>query len=485
MRTGKFLALAAIIICIAGQATVQAVFIVECHSTGWDSDHFSMPNGTPRWSVKSNALGCKADNSAFGGTVAPHAYVFSYTPGVDADNYSFAAGTVLGKDMNSVAPYTTVTASGLTGGFAPGVYNVYVTWPHTAGISGGTQTFTMTSEDGDVIKSYPQSLFNEDTAAPGADKWGLIGQVSLMPGKTYTVTMTPASSSYVSMRAQGVMWEFVQEAPSVATIEETDGATSVSENGDTDTYTIVLNEQPTLNTAVVATAAEPNQITLNGQLNTTRLEFSPANWNIPQKVTVIAVDDDVVEGDQSIIILHMTDCSDPNFNAYAGAVSVLVLDNEVPHVEIVESDDSTIVEEQGPTSDTYTVRLTSVPPTDNVTIAITTDGQTTVAPASLIFTPATWNTPQYITVTAVDDDVFEGEHTSTITHTVTSLDGGYDGLKAGNVIARVMDNECGAWGFHLMDFDHNCIVDIADLAEFAASWLDCTQPYYENCIDLR
>ena len=64
-------------------------------------------------------------------------------------------------------------------------------------------------------------------------------------------------------------------------------------------------------------------------------------------------------------------------------------------------------------SGTFTVVLTTEPTAD-VTIGLTSDDVTegTVAPASLTFTAANWNTPQTVTVTGVDDVVDDGDQTT-------------------------------------------------------------------------
>ena len=50
------------------------------------------------------------------------------------------------------------------------------------------------------------------------------------------------------------------------------------------------------------------------------------------------------------------------------------------------------------------------------------------SPVSLVFTPSNWDTPQTVTVTAVDDAAIEGNHTGVITHSSTSSDTGYRNL---------------------------------------------------------
>ncbi len=106
-------------------------------------------------------------------------------------------------------------------------------------------------------------------------------------------------------------------------------------------------------------------------------------------------------------------------------------------VTVVESEDSTDVEEGGAT-DTYTVVL-EAEPSGEVTITISTDGQSTVDPASLTFGTGNWRDAQLVTVTAVDDDVAEGNHTSAITHTASG--GGYDGVSVVGVTANITDDD--------------------------------------------
>ncbi|WP_277214236.1 hypothetical protein, partial [Isoptericola croceus] len=73
-------------------------------------------------------------------------------------------------------------------------------------------------------------------------------------------------------------------------------------------------------------------------------------------------------------------------------------------------------------TDTYDVVLTSEP-TDTVTITISvfeTPVQTTVSVTTLTFDNSNWDAAQTVTLTAVDDAVVEGAHSSLITHSAAS-----------------------------------------------------------------
>src|SRR5690606_37819865 len=80
-------------------------------------------------------------------------------------------------------------------------------------------------------------------------------------------------------------------------------------------------------------------------------------------------------------------------------------------------------------ADTYTIALHSQPVAD-VTITITSSDTTeaVVSPGVLTFAPAHWDTPRTVTVTGVDDFVFDGPQPFQILFDVASADPGYEGI---------------------------------------------------------
>lgn len=148
-------------------------------------------------------------------------------------------------------------------------------------------------------------------------------------------------------------------------------------------------------------------------------------------------------------------------------------------VTVAETGGTTEVSEQGPTSDTYTIRLNEIPAAD-VTITVTPGFNTVVSPTQVTFTQQNWDQLVTITVTAVDDDVSQGvaPYTSTITHSVTSADPYYNGIAVADVVVVVTDNDysCGDLGYLPEDLNHDCYIDLHDLAAFASAWMRCTDP---------
>ncbi|NLW84039.1 MAG: PEP-CTERM sorting domain-containing protein [Phycisphaerae bacterium] len=203
---------------------VFAAFVVEPHSSGLASDHFYHNGPTaPSPSTAGTAPGLTATNSVFGGSAvdpAKDTYVYSYTPGMDVDNWDVPAYQYFGNGL-----YTTNETGGQTG-----YYNVYITWLDTTGVS-SLCNITVTSDGADAV--WTNVDMNRDGSNWIAETWDympgslirggsgvwlkIADQVLLTAGQTYTVSQVAHSNSYVSMRSAGVMWEFVA-VPEPATL---------------------------------------------------------------------------------------------------------------------------------------------------------------------------------------------------------------------------------------------------------------------------
>jgi hypothetical protein len=108
-------------------------------------------------------------------------------------------------------------------------------------------------------------------------------------------------------------------------------------------------------------------------------------------------------------------------------------------VTVIQSGSSTDVTEGGAT-DSYTLAL-STQPSSTVMITITPSADVTVSPSTVTFTTSTWNIPQTVTVSAVDDSTAQGAHTGTISHTVTSDDIAYNNAQVSLITVHITDND--------------------------------------------
>ena len=227
-------------------------------------------------------------------------------------------------------------------------------------------------------------------------------------------------------------------------VTQSGGSTDISENGTTDTYTLVLSAQPT---APVSIALQPNS-----QVTTTPagpIVFNSTNWNTPVTVMVAAAFDTSVEPTTPAQITHYVTSADLRYHGIETAVvSPVVSDNELP-LTIAQTNGFTTVAEAGVggttgtplLGDTFVIRLARQP-SANVTVTPVFDSQVTVTPASLTFTNANYNSDQTVTVEAFDDGVTEATpHLSTIGFNITSTDSYYNNVAAQPVIVSVKDND--------------------------------------------
>ncbi|TRU88111.1 MAG: hypothetical protein EWV76_09640 [Microcystis novacekii Mn_MB_F_20050700_S1] len=124
-----------------------------------------------------------------------------------------------------------------------------------------------------------------------------------------------------------------------------------------------------------------------------------------------------------------------------------------PGITLTQTGGNTTVTEGGNT-DTYSLVL-KTQPTSDVTITLAGNSQITLNQTTLTFTPTNWNTPQTVTINAVDDTLTEGNHTATITHNISSTDTNYNGLTLPNVIVNIQDNDAEIKGNIWNDIDGN------------------------------
>ncbi len=120
-----------------------------------------------------------------------------------------------------------------------------------------------------------------------------------------------------------------------------------------------------------------------------------------------------------------------------------------PGLTITQSGGNTSVVEGG-TSDSYSVAL-NTQPTADVIVTLANPGaptQLALTPTTLTFTAANWNTPQTVTVTAVDDTLVEGLHSSTIISAIASSDTTYDGLSIAPLTVSIVDNDVTVTKIH-------------------------------------
>lgn len=257
-----------------------------------------------------------------------------------------------------------------------------------------------------------------------------------MHASTITHTATSTDRVYHGIKVAALRAEISDDDTVGVAFGETGGSSLVTEDGSDDTYTVVLTSAPDAD--VTVTLAVGPQLNLSpAQLKFTAGET--VNWDVPQTVTVSAIDDGLSEGLHAGVITHTVTSAGDYHGVTAPTLVVAVSDNDAVGVIITSADGSTALSEGGET-DTYTVVLTSIPKA-TVTVTVQCDSQVVSSSATLQFVPADWNKVQTVTLTAIDDNIVEGNHAATITHTVISEDAAFAALTPPDVVATIADND--------------------------------------------
>ena len=291
---------------------------------------------------------------------------------------------------------------------------------------------------------------------------------------TITVAVDDANSSdgFDNLNDQTISVDTTDDDVAGFTIDELDGSIEVDEAGSTDTFTVVLDAQPTSDVVMSVASNDTSEAT-----TTNTLTFTPSNWDTAQTVTVTGIDDDIIDGTvtSSTVISIIDANSDDDFDSVADqTVSVDTSDDDTPGFTIEETDAATEVDESG-TTDIFTVVL-DAQPTSDVVLTITSDdtGEATV-PASVTFTSANWDTPQTVTVTGADDDLVDGTITSTITVAVddANSDDDFDAIADQTVSVDTLDDDTP--GFTIEETDATTEVDESGSTDIFTVVLDASQ----------
>ncbi len=240
-------------------------------------------------------------------------------------------------------------------------------------------------------------------------------------------------------------------------------ALTVSESGTSDTFTVVLTAKPEVSVTLTAIRSDAGEATASPAV----LTIPPEDWDVPQTVTVTGVDDPLLDGDQTswVTVSVAPDISDSRFAGVAPqAVSVTTTDDDNAGFTLSKS--LALVSETG-TTDSFTVVLTAQPENDvTLTVSGSDLGEATAGPATLVFTPAGWNSPQTVTITGADDTRRDGDQASQVIVAVddSQSDEYFVGVLAQTVSVTTTDDDQG-WqnSENPYDVTGNGVVDAADV----------------------
>jgi hypothetical protein len=323
--------------------------------------------------------------------------------------------------------------------------------------AGGTATFSIVLRSrptADVTIPLHSSNTAEGTISPSSvtfaqGAWN-VAQTVTVTGvddlvadgpQTFAVVTDPAVSAdpvYAGTDAADVAVTNLDNDVAGVVVTPTTGLVT-TEGGGTATFTVVLSSLPTADVTIPLRSSN----TAEGTVSPASLTFTTANWSTLQTVTVTGVNDSVQDGPQPYTII--TDPAVSTDPAYLGTnaldVSVINLDNDVAGVVVTPT--SGLVTTEGGGAATFSVVL-ATQPTADVTIPLSSSNvaEDVVSPASVVFTPATWNISQVVVVTGQNDFVVDGDQLVTIyTGAAQSLDPVYANTDVADVTVTNLDDD--------------------------------------------
>ena len=201
-------------------------------------------------------------------------------------------------------------------------------------------------------------------------------------------------------------------------------------------YTVKLATEPT--GTVTVTLGVPAEL----EAAPATLTFTGTDWSAAQPVTVTPREDDDARPRPPLTSDYAIghSASGGGYDAAPGdTFTARVLENDTPGVTVSKT--TLTVHEEDTAGGDYTVVLDSEPGADvTVTVAGHAGTDARIDRSSLTFTPSDWNTPQTVTVTAVDDADSDNDEVA-LTHAAASADADYQGIAIAGVAVTVDDND--------------------------------------------
>ncbi len=332
-----------------------------------------------------------------------------------------SAGNTVVAELGGMDSYTVVLSSEPAGNIV-----ISVTSGEVTAATVEPMVLTFTTATWNVAQTVTVTGVNDDIGNEGGQR---IVTVS------HAVTTDDAGSGYpADLSIDAVSVTVTDDDEANVMIVESAGNTVVAELGGTDSYTVVLNTEPTGDVVIDVTSGEVTAATVEP----TALTFTMTTWNVAQTVTVTGEDDDIDNDDGRVVsISHAVRAGGSGgYDAVSIAeVSVSVEDDD--EASLIFLPDVVRVDEASEQS--YEVSL-GTQPIGNVTVTISGSGGATgltLDDDELTFTAGNWNEPQEVTVSAAPDDDMDSE-VVTLMHRASA---DYGAPATGQVEVRVTDDD--------------------------------------------
>ena len=367
-------------------------------------------------------------------------------------------------------------------------------WINLQTVPASDVTIQVAVNDSSEASSNPGSITFTATNSHEPQKFVVTGvDDDLFDGDipfTVSLTITSTDTAYGSL-ADVELSNFVNEDNDIPgfNINDPTNTIIVSEDGTSKSVGIRMNGKP----SVDVTISNPQVVTMSSNAEAVvnsgfPMTFTQSNWDQFQFFEVVGEDDPAKDGDQQFTITFDIQTVDPVYNSLpsdAKGVSGLNLDNDSPGI-LISGGILRTTEADGNNKTATSEIIIRTQPSSDITIKLTSNNtnEAVLNKSTITFTRVNWNTPQYVFVTGVDDDIFDGDQGFSISLEATTTDAEYNQLFSiqNPIIGINADNEtdpCNEYGGKCANTANGCSVCCASACGVCK--LDCTPQSTDPC----
>ncbi len=210
-----------------------------------------------------------------------------------------------------------------------------------------------------------------------------------------------------------------------------------TESGGTATFTVQLTSQPTDTVTIGISTPFAKEISLSPA----SLTFNATNWNVPQTVTVTGLNDIVIDGPRTFVVVTAPATSNDAVYNGLDAADVVGTNNDNDRATVFLSPDPLIVREGQ--SGNVSVTLSAQPTADVIVpLFVNPTGEVVLNQSQLTFTPQNFNVPQKVRVTSLADGIPDGDQNVVLQagrtgNATISGDANFNGLTATSAITSL------------------------------------------------
>ncbi|MBR4986075.1 MAG: hypothetical protein IKY83_10090 [Proteobacteria bacterium] len=193
--------------------------------------------------------------------------------------------------------------------------------------------------------------------------------------------------------SMGQLMVTVTDNDTAALIVEGNSADLREESGDKVTFTVKLSAEPVDDVVVKMKSSDETELKLS---SASSIAFTSENWNVPQTVELVVVDDSLKDGTQTAHISLTSSSGDDVFSELvAESPEYNIIDNDTATVTLSLSQNAVMAGDQTELSVTLSSK-----PTGNVVISLAGEnGFVSFDSDVLTFTPSDWDKTQKVVVT--------------------------------------------------------------------------------------